>query len=216
MGRGVRKGLTDQERAFCVALVGECRYTISAAAALVGVQKQTGRRWLDRPEVQELLEELEAKRKAEAGEALIVSADRVEQEVAAIAFADLTDLLDCEGVEIVDNGQVSRRLVFNVRNPKLLPAHIRRSIRKFKMVYPRDGGEPRFQCELFDKMEALKMLGLTTGLVQPRTFGSNSDADSGSARPANGVKLVGLTLTGPTKGKLPSGDATKLNGHAKK
>lgn len=216
MGRGVRKGLTDQERAFCVALVGEARYTISAASALVGVNNKTGRAWLDRPEVQECLEELEAVRKAESGGALLVTAERVEQEVAAIAFADLTDLLDCEGVEIVDNGEASRRLVFSVRNPKMLPAHIRRAIRKFKMVYPRNGGEPRFQCELFDKMEALKMLGVTSGLVQPRQFGGNTDPEASGARPHNGVKLAGLTLIGPTKGKLPSGDAPKLNGRAKK
>lgn len=211
-----RVTLTDQQRAFCEALVGEGRETVKAACKIAGCSEKSAYAWLGKPLVQDYLEKLRAEKRAAVVERLVVDASRVEQELSCIAFSNIVDLVVAGEVEIIEDGRATKRMLFACQNPKLLPEHVQRAICKLRVTYPEGmKGPPRFVCELYNKVEALKILGLTTGLIVPRSpFGGSGD-DPGSARPANGVKFAGLTLNGPSKGKVKAEGKSKANGHAK-
>lgn len=207
--------ITDKQRALVMALVGPGRYNVAASAKIAGVSSKTARAWMHKPEVLEFLHDIEREKREELAQGgLLVNADRVTEEIACIALANVVDLLGDERVEIIEqDGTRSEKIVFRCKDPRKLPLQVQRAISKLRVTYP-DGhkGEPRFTCELFNKVEALKILGLITGAIPAgNRFGSGGE-DGAGARSANGVKLAGLMLTGPTKGKLNATGNSKPNG----
>jgi hypothetical protein len=213
--RSNKIGLTEQQRAFAAALEGEGNHIVAAAAKIVGVHPSTAGAWLNLPAFQEYLAELQAAKAAVVTQQVGITAEDVFRELGYIAFSDITELLEEESFELVENGQAVKQITFRVRNPKTLPLSIRRAIARFKMIKGTHGNPPTFECQMYPKVEALKMIALAVRMI---------DAGGGSGDPENpvgnfigkGVKLNGLTLTGPAKGKLQAeGVSSKANGHAK-
>lgn len=205
-------GITDKQRAFVVALVGDPDRVVTAAAAVAGISLTTGTAWLKRPEIQALIAEVEKKQVAAIEDRIAVTAERIYEELSYIAFSDITELLEEESFELVEDAKSARQVTFRVRNPKSLKPSIRRAIASFRMIKGTHGNPPVFECKMYPKVEALKMLALATQMI-PRDGGTADDGTS-NFKPSN-VKLAGLTLTGPAKGKLQAEGVSKTSSKPK-
>lgn len=210
MPKGKREDLTDKQRRALDCYAGPGMFSIADTSRRIGMSHQVLAAWVKLPAAVEYVAALQAAKTEAATRTVaiatvdgldgsLVQAARVEQEIACIAFADVTELIGVEEIEIVENGNVTKSTVFRVKNPKTLPEAIRRSIQSFRAIHGPGKGELRFECRLFNKLDALKILGLTTGLIE-QNMGRPLDPDG---KPAQGMSnLAGLMLIGPTKGKL--------------
>jgi hypothetical protein len=205
-------GISEKQRAFVAALVGDPARIVVAAARVAGISNVTGAAWLKKPEIQALIAEMEKTQVAKIEERIAVTAQDIYEELSFIAFSDITELLEAESFELVEGGKATTQVMFRVRNPKTLPTPIRRAIASFRMIKGTNGAPPVFECKMYPKVEALKMLALATQLI-PRDGGTADDGTSGFK--PNGVKLVGLTLTGPAKGKLQAEGVSNASSKSK-
>lgn len=98
-----------------------------------------------------------------------VNVERIKDELAPIAFANLTDYYDT--VDIGENGQGDTIKV--LKDIKRMPDHMQRAIKKVEfetIVSPKGDVLQRLvKLELYDKLDALKELAEIFGLKDPRT-----------------------------------------------
>lgn len=156
--RGDERGMNDKERRFCEeymidmnarAAAARAGYAHSTALSASGWLRAQSDRY--KPEMAGYIRELEAERSRRTG----VSADRVLQEYARIAFANIADL--GELIELRDDARYDDAA----------------AVAGVKIKKTSSGTD----CEirLYDKMKALEMLGKHAGL-----FGGDADAPEGS------------------------------------
>lgn len=190
----ISEAMTDKQRLFAQAYVGPAKFNARLAAELAGISVDYGKQLMAKAHVVAYIATIQREAWERGLSALAVTRERVEEELASIAFADITDFLEPMVVRIGGGGGtagVSEReeVRWTVRNPKELPPHVRRALKKIKArVTP--AGDVVFEVELHDKMDALKVLALWTGGINPN--------DGQSLRGA--LTFTGLTII-PAKPK---------------
>lgn len=179
--------LTRKQRVFCEAFVGPACYSVTKAAQYAGITRMYAQQMLKAPHISKQLATLEHEAWERTRGEFEATKERIQSELSAVAFADITDFLEPSTV-VVRGSEVIRWVV---RNPRDLPPHFRRAIKKIRaLVTP--SGDPVFEIELCDKMEALKMLSLWSGGIS-----RNGD---GPSLPS-GADFSGLNIIPATKGK---------------
>lgn len=144
----VAEKCTELQKAFAEAYVGPARWNSFEAARLAGFAKssivQMANYCLNAPHVRAYILLL----LRHAGRDTLVSSRRVVQELSAIAYSDITDVMDIDsaGVVTLKSGSLSD-----------LPEPVRVAIKKIKV---RGSAEAQtVEIEFHDKMKALQMLG---------------------------------------------------------
>lgn len=154
-----RTGLTDQQEAFCREYSVDFNGRRAAEAA--GYTKRradvTASELLRKPTVQRRLAEMAQERKVWAG----VTKERIIEELARIAFADISKVMkwDKNGVTISDSKELAEEVLAAIAEIKDIPG-------KF--------GSTR-AVKLHGKLEALQMLGRHFGLFVDRVEITNND-----------------------------------------
>lgn len=166
------KKLSDKQRRFCEEYMIDLNATRAAREA--GYSEKTackiGSENLSKPDIQAYIQQLRAEQKKRTE----ISADRVLQEFAAIAFTDVEDVLK------VSNSECS------ILPKEKRTAHSRKALKKVKFSRRLVGkGEDAYELEtveveLNDKQKALENLGRHLGIYE-------KDNEQGAA---SGVMLV--------------------------
>lgn len=179
-----RYSITHQQAAWAIELVTRARHDANHAARLAGYADPSvsGSRLLRNERV------MEAARWAAEQELAghEVTGRRVVEELASIAFANITDVLDIEGDELVlKAGKLSD-----------LPEAVRRAIRTVRLttrtretLHGNTKSQTEVTIQLHEKTEALKLLALATGLGQ-RALQHEDDGWSGLVIEAPGAERV--------------------------
>lgn len=128
----------------------------------------TGHHWLKNPKVQEAIKRVRAQR-AQKLEGL---KERVLEELACIAVADLTDVI------FIKDGEI------HVKDLAKLPSEVTRCIRTISMVPTKYGTSCR--VEFYDKEKALELLGKHAGMW----WDKEEDADEKSRAGRNEKAIV--------------------------
>ena len=139
--------MTDKQKRFCEEYLIDLNATQAAIRAGYSEKTagQTGFENLGKPEIQEKLQELMQSR----SERTQITADRVLQEVAALAFTNMTDLVSSANANSI-----------KLENIKDLPANTQAAIKKIKV------GQYGLEVELHSKDGALDKLMKHLGLYE--------------------------------------------------
>lgn len=121
-------------------------------------------------------------------EALGFNAERIIQEVGALATSDIADFFDSDGYLIVD--------------PTTLPSVARKAISGLTKSYDQEG-QPRWKVSLWSKPEALKMMMSINGMGAAKRIELSGPAGGPIQHEVSGNISHGL-------GKLPTEDLTAL------
>ena len=144
--------LTEKEAVFCREYLIDLNATQAAIRAGYSARsaQDNAYRLIKRPHVRCEIDRLMAERSRRTG----VTADRVLQELARIAFANPNDVLDLE------NGTVREGLS---DDDAALIAGV-----KFKVVPNREGQSVEREIKLYDKVKALELLGRHLSLFEDK------------------------------------------------
>jgi phage terminase small subunit len=166
------RDLTHLQREWAHAYVAEARFNASEAARIVGMSEAEGRRLRSKPHVVAYVEELQRKRI----EGRLITQDRTVEEMAAIAYSDLTDVLT-----ITETGSLV------VKDLDSLPRNVTSAIKKIKLTRRKGDGDGEFEdvleIELHDKVKALAMMAQYQGLLA-------GDGASDAPTPFEGLQIV--------------------------
>lgn len=136
--------LSPKQRRFCREYIKDHNATqaaIRAGYAEIGARQQGGR-LLTNVDIQAYLEELEQ----EQAERLEITADRIVQEIASVAFASITDVVefDANGVTLKSSNKLKKRTKAAINSVSVT-------------VNPKTG-DVKTQVKMYDKLNALEKL----------------------------------------------------------
>lgn len=123
--------------------------SITQASSLSGLSNSEGKVLLSRPDIYKCIQKITQSALVKYG----YDAEEVVERVKELAFADIGDLFD-------ENGMI-------IENPRDLPPEVRRAVKKFKYkaIFENDiNGVPQYKgrlydVELWDKPKSLELLG---------------------------------------------------------
>ena len=168
-----RKDVSGKQITWCEKFLGPARFNASLAARMTGISEAEGRRYKQQPKVMRYLHAMQADRARRWG----VSKVLVMEELVALAFSDVTDIMD------FTDGKLT------VRDLSSLPRHVTGAIKKLKLKRqavgdPQDGEfEEVLEVEFHEKIKPLMMLGQAYGI------GADPDADREMVR-WTGVEIL--------------------------
>jgi len=141
--------LTDKQRRWADAMMGEAKMNPWSAVKMAGYEDgtavgMTAYKNLRHPRIREYLRLV---MRAQAKD-MLVSRARVTQELSAVAYSDLSEILDIDG-----RGQVTLKAASLAE----LPEQVRVSVRKLTVSEDADGN-PKIILEMHDKLKALDLL----------------------------------------------------------
>jgi len=155
--------LTGKQKAWAQAYVGPARFNASEAARLTGIAISSGVENRSKPHIMDYVEELQK----DALRRHMISQARTLEELVAIGFSNITDILTVDG-----DGRVT------MKDLDEAPRHVTSSIKKMKLKRtnkPDGDFDEILEIELHDKMTALKMLGTFQGLFERQDGGDDEE-----------------------------------------
>lgn len=171
--------LTELQRRWAEAYVGDARFNAAEAARIAGMRPVSkGRQMRAKPHVMAYVEQLQR----DTTHSFVITRERVLQELAAVAFSDATQVTGAASLRelpphvraAVQSVKVRRRVVSQAVD--YLPVEGDASVQDVTIE--------EIEYRMHPKIPALELLAKHTGLLEP-------DADAGGDdRPA----LVGVTL----------------------
>ena len=150
------RGLTDKQAAWARAYIGPAKFNASEAARMVGIKPEYGREMRSKSHVMDYVEKLQV----EAAERWQISQARTLEELCAVAFSNVTEIVTFEDGRLI------------VRDLDELPRTVTAAIKEIKLRRVKvHGGEPNefeevFEIKFHDKLAALEKIGQYQGLFK--------------------------------------------------
>lgn len=194
--------ISDKQEVFCRKYL-ELHRSPEKAAVAAGYKASYARHLLGKPHILDRIRELDKSAAARS----TISAGRIIEEMASIAFTNITDVIELE-----DDG----RLVIKATGD--LPEPVKRSIKKIKIrertIMGREDNpdvlERHVEVEMHDKLRGLDQLAQVYDLYRP---GGTGDDDDDRAAPFGGLNIIGPGEKRKAKGPpMIEGTATETEG----